>query len=125
MTAQLRFGTCSTHICGLLAYSADVRYRTLSLRARWTIFTAPLTQVIHITGDTIGRLRGCTLCISQDGTIAVIALDGYQLCVFFSKWFIIRAKIPQHIPRAYFLSSVDADTHRRRQPASLVSGWPR
>lgn len=64
-------------------YDANLLCRTLSLRARWTIFTSPLAQVIHITGDTIGRLRGCTLCISQDGTIAVIAIDGYQLYVYF------------------------------------------
>ncbi|KZT64172.1 WD40 repeat-like protein [Daedalea quercina L-15889] len=56
--------------------------QSLSLRARWTLFTAPLAQVVHLKGDTIGRLRGCTLCISQDGTIAVIAIDDYQLFVF-------------------------------------------
>ncbi|KAH9922915.1 WD40 repeat-like protein [Fomitopsis serialis] len=52
--------------------------QSLSLRARWTMFTEPLAQVVHLKGDSIGRLRGCTLCISQDGTIAVIAIDGYQ-----------------------------------------------
>ncbi|TFY53289.1 hypothetical protein EVJ58_g9531 [Rhodofomes roseus] len=52
--------------------------QSLSLRARWTIFTSPLAEVIHLKGDAIGRLKSCALCISQDGTIAVIAVDGYQ-----------------------------------------------
>ncbi|KAJ6624507.1 hypothetical protein B0H10DRAFT_2174467 [Mycena sp. CBHHK59/15] len=44
---------------------------TLTLCARWTIFTTPLASVP-------GPLRGCVLCISQDGTIAVIVVDGFH-----------------------------------------------
>ena len=93
MTAQSQSGIYSACALSPSVFSTDIWYRTLSLRARWTIFTAPLTQVIHITGDTIGRLRGCTLCISQDGTIAVIALDGYQLYVYSSRGFTACAEI--------------------------------
>ncbi len=52
---------------------------SLQLLARWTIFLEPLAEVIYIPQ---GRLRGCTFCISRDGTIAIIAIDGNQLYVF-------------------------------------------
>ncbi|KZT12183.1 WD40 repeat-like protein [Laetiporus sulphureus 93-53] len=52
---------------------------SLKLRARWTMFTTSLVQVIHLYGEDIGRLRGCVLCISQDGTIATIAVDSCQM----------------------------------------------
>ncbi|KAL0960599.1 hypothetical protein HGRIS_005631 [Hohenbuehelia grisea] len=51
---------------------------TLALCARWTIFIAPLASVI-MPPDDKGPLRGCALCISKNGTIAVIAIDGFQL----------------------------------------------
>ena len=54
---------------------------TLKLFARWTVFTSPLAHVLSLHDEKVGRLCGCVLCISQDGTIAVIALDGYQLYV--------------------------------------------
>jgi hypothetical protein len=52
------------------------------LCARWTIFTTPLASVIQIH-DTQegGPLRGCILCISVDGTVAVVVVDGFQLYV--------------------------------------------
>lgn len=53
--------------------------RTMKLCARWTVFTTPLARVISLEDEGVGRLHGCMLCISQDGTIAVIAVDGYQL----------------------------------------------
>lgn len=56
---------------------------TLELFARWTVFTSPLAHVVSLHDEKVGRLCGCVLCISQDGTIAVIALDGYQLYVIF------------------------------------------
>ncbi|KAJ7196115.1 hypothetical protein GGX14DRAFT_700624 [Mycena pura] len=53
---------------------------TLALRARWTIFTAPLSSVIQFRDDTQKQspLRGCVLCISQDGTIAVVTIDEFN-----------------------------------------------
>ncbi|PIL35130.1 hypothetical protein GSI_02919 [Ganoderma sinense ZZ0214-1] len=51
---------------------------TLKLFARWTVFTSPLAHMLSLHDEKVGRLCGCVLCISQDGTIAVIALDGYQ-----------------------------------------------
>ncbi|RPD74051.1 WD40 repeat-like protein [Lentinus tigrinus ALCF2SS1-7] len=53
-------------------------YDTLKLCARWTFFTTPLARVVALHDEKVGRLHGCALCISQDGTIAVIAVDGYQ-----------------------------------------------
>ncbi|RXW25374.1 hypothetical protein EST38_g529 [Candolleomyces aberdarensis] len=55
----------------------DSRYRTLELCAGWIIFSTPLVKVVEFQDDT-GPLRGCILCIAQDGTIAVIAVDGFQ-----------------------------------------------
>ncbi|CCL99455.1 uncharacterized protein FIBRA_01473 [Fibroporia radiculosa] len=54
---------------------------SLQLHARWIVFTTPLAQVIQISGDHVGRLKGCSLCISQDGTIAIITVDGYQFII--------------------------------------------
>ncbi|KAI0354805.1 WD40 repeat-like protein [Trametes cingulata] len=51
---------------------------TLKLHARWTVFTTPLARVISLHDEKVGRLHGCVLCISQDGTIAVVAIDGNQ-----------------------------------------------
>lgn len=46
--------------------------------ARWVLFVSPLKRVLHLRYDKGGPLRGCLLCISGDGTSAVIALDDYQ-----------------------------------------------
>ncbi|KAJ7726520.1 hypothetical protein B0H16DRAFT_1592489 [Mycena metata] len=51
---------------------------TLTLCARWTIFTAPLISVVQFRIEKQGPLRGCVLCVSRDGTIAVIVVDGFQ-----------------------------------------------
>ncbi|EJC98476.1 WD40 repeat-like protein [Fomitiporia mediterranea MF3/22] len=51
---------------------------TLKLLARWVVFTEPLAQVVHMGDDFTSRLRGCCMCISSDGTIAVIAIDGFN-----------------------------------------------
>ncbi|ETW82184.1 hypothetical protein HETIRDRAFT_445035 [Heterobasidion irregulare TC 32-1] len=51
---------------------------SLNLLARWTIFTTSLTDVVQIRQDKGEPLHGCLLCISYDGTIAVIVLDEYQ-----------------------------------------------
>ncbi|KAI0763531.1 WD40 repeat-like protein [Trametes elegans] len=51
---------------------------TLKLCARWTLFTTSLARVIPLLEARVGRLHGCVLCASHDGTIAVIAIDGYQ-----------------------------------------------
>ncbi|KAH9891906.1 WD40 repeat-like protein [Cubamyces lactineus] len=51
---------------------------TLKLYARWTMFTTPLARTISLHDEKMGRLHGCILCVSQDGTIAVVAVDGFQ-----------------------------------------------
>ncbi|TFK39093.1 hypothetical protein BDQ12DRAFT_683016 [Crucibulum laeve] len=48
------------------------------LSARWIVFTTPLLHVMQFHEDKTGPLRGCVLCISQDGTIAVIVIDGFH-----------------------------------------------
>ncbi|KAK7689913.1 hypothetical protein QCA50_006552 [Cerrena zonata] len=50
--------------------------RTLKLLARWTLFLQPLSKVV-VPGDE-SHLKGCILAISEDGSVAVIALDEYQ-----------------------------------------------
>lgn len=60
---------------------SDSRFK---LCARWTIFTTPLASVIQIPEEQDGPLRGCILCISVDGTVAVIVVDGFQLYVVVS-----------------------------------------
>ncbi|KAK0459983.1 uncharacterized protein EV420DRAFT_1534284 [Desarmillaria tabescens] len=51
---------------------------TLKLCARWIVFTEPLVRVHQFHKMTTGPLRGCVLCVSQDGTIAVVVVDGFQ-----------------------------------------------
>lgn len=51
---------------------------TLKLHARWVIFTEPLQGVFQVEKEIGGRLRECCLCVSMDGTVAVIELDGYN-----------------------------------------------
>ena len=57
--------------------------RTLQLRAQWTIFTTPILTVIPLQDEVVGRLRGCILCVSEDGTLAVVAVEGLELSVEF------------------------------------------
>lgn len=49
------------------------------MRARWTLFNTPLAHVIRTKGDAVGRLKGSLLCVAQDGTIAILDIDGFQL----------------------------------------------
>ncbi|KIJ14943.1 hypothetical protein PAXINDRAFT_176598 [Paxillus involutus ATCC 200175] len=53
----------------------------LKLCARFLQFIAPLLHVVQIRQqeENAGPLRGCVLCISADGTIVVIAVDGFEL----------------------------------------------
>ena len=78
-------GLLSNSSLVLILPSADHLTRsTLKLCARWTLFNTPLARVITLDDDKVGRLHGCVLCVSQDGTIAVVAVDGYELYVFHS-----------------------------------------
>jgi len=43
------------------------------------VFLEPLIAVIPLEEETVGRLRGCILCVSSDGTIAAITIDGLEL----------------------------------------------
>jgi hypothetical protein len=51
----------------------------LRLCARWTVSTTLLVSVLQVDETQSGPLKGCVLCISADGTIAVIVIDGFQL----------------------------------------------
>lgn len=52
----------------------------LELCARFIHFTVPLSHVAHVRAqdENVGSLRGCALFVSGDGTIVVVALDGFQ-----------------------------------------------
>ncbi|KAL4259622.1 WD40-repeat-containing domain superfamily protein [Pleurotus pulmonarius] len=50
---------------------------SLKLCARWTIFTTSLLNVLRFPHDR-GVLGGCILCVAEDGTIAVVVVDGLQ-----------------------------------------------
>lgn len=55
--------------------------RSLKLCSRWNLFITPLIHVIQFHDEKVGAVHGCVLCISLGGTIAVIAIDGFQLYV--------------------------------------------
>ena len=62
----------------------------MKLRAQWTIFTEPLLTVIPLDEEGIGRLRDCILCVSDDGTLAVIAVNSLELYAVFLDHFWIQ-----------------------------------
>ncbi|KAG2127039.1 hypothetical protein BD769DRAFT_1460808 [Suillus cothurnatus] len=54
---------------------------SLKLRARFTPFIVTLTRVAQVlqSNENAGPLRGSLLCVSGDGTIAVISIEGFEL----------------------------------------------
>lgn len=52
---------------------------SLELQARWTVFTTPLKHVAQFQDNSMGPFNGCILCVSEDGTVVVIVIDGLQL----------------------------------------------
>lgn len=44
-------------------------------------------MVIPLEEESVGRLKGCALCVSRDGTIAVITVDGLELLVISFSFF--------------------------------------
>jgi hypothetical protein len=70
-----------TYTCYLIDTDTtnNVLGSSLELRARWTVFTTPLAHVTQLQEVTAGPLKDCLLCVSEDGTVAVIVIDGFQL----------------------------------------------
>ncbi|KAF9265238.1 WD40 repeat-like protein [Marasmius fiardii PR-910] len=50
----------------------------LKLCARWTVLNTPLSRILQFQDIKNGPLRGCVLCVAEDGTIAVVAIDGFK-----------------------------------------------
>ena len=57
----------------------DPIVRTMQLQAQWSLFCEPMRRLISFENHEVGRLVGCILCVSEAGSIAVIALDGLEL----------------------------------------------
>ncbi|KAG5219971.1 WD repeat-containing protein [Salix suchowensis] len=72
-TGHLQFGHQSESLPSAVSSS-------LKLCARWTIFTTSLLNVLQFPDDR-GVLGGCILCVAEDGTIAVVVVDGFS-CAF-------------------------------------------
>jgi hypothetical protein len=66
-------------VTGSIRSQADHHFRSLKTLAGWVIFIAALQRVLYLRYDKGGPLEGCLLCVSGDGTIAVIALENYSL----------------------------------------------
>lgn len=57
---------------------------TLRSEAAWSWFTSPLQALVPLTGvPPPWRLYGCVLCVSLDGTSALLALDDVRLVQLF------------------------------------------
>ncbi|KAG1739452.1 uncharacterized protein EDB91DRAFT_1135335 [Suillus paluster] len=54
---------------------------SLKLQARFTPFIVPLTRVAQVlqSNESAGPLGGSLLCISGDGTIAVVSMEGFEM----------------------------------------------
>ncbi|KAG2130779.1 uncharacterized protein EDB93DRAFT_1179251 [Suillus bovinus] len=54
---------------------------SLKLQARFTPFIVPLTRVAQVlqSNENAGPLRGSLLCVSADGTIAVVSIAGFEM----------------------------------------------
>jgi hypothetical protein len=78
--ARWRYGRSSKTITGSVrSLLYDHPFRSMKTLAAWILFIAPLQRVLYLRHDKGGPLGGCLLCVSGDGTIAVIALDNYSL----------------------------------------------
>lgn len=65
---------------GRVRLPTDCRhFRSLKTLAGWVLFIAPFQRVLLLRYEKGGPLAGCLLCVSGDGTIAVIALENYSL----------------------------------------------
>lgn len=55
--------------------------RSLKLQARFTPFIVPLMRVAQVlqSNENAGPLRGSLLCVSGDGTIAVVSIEGFEM----------------------------------------------
>ncbi|KAG1836125.1 hypothetical protein DFJ58DRAFT_735218 [Suillus subalutaceus] len=54
---------------------------SLKLQARFTPFIVPLTRVAQVlqSNENAGPLRGSLLCVSGDGTITVVSIEGFEM----------------------------------------------
>lgn len=54
---------------------------SLKLQARFTPFIVPLTRIAQVlqSDENAGPLRGSLLCVSGDGTIAVVSMEGFEM----------------------------------------------
>lgn len=53
---------------------------TLQLVAQWSLFTVPVTSLHTFgEGDSTLRLNGCAVIVAEDGTGAVILIDGFKM----------------------------------------------
>ncbi|KAG1899665.1 uncharacterized protein F5891DRAFT_1037747 [Suillus fuscotomentosus] len=54
---------------------------SLKLQARFTPFIVPLMRVAQVlqSNENAGPLRGSLLCVSGDGTIAVVSIEGFEM----------------------------------------------
>ncbi|OJA15937.1 hypothetical protein AZE42_02647 [Rhizopogon vesiculosus] len=54
---------------------------SLKLQARFTPFIVPLERIAQVlqSNENAGPLRGSLLCVSGDGTIAVISMEGFEM----------------------------------------------
>ncbi|KAG2359683.1 hypothetical protein BDR07DRAFT_1487951 [Suillus spraguei] len=54
---------------------------SLKLQAQFTPFIVPLTRIAQVlqSNENAGPLRGSLLCVSGDGTIAVVSIEGFEM----------------------------------------------
>lgn len=54
---------------------------SLKLQAQFTPFIVPLTRIAQVlqSNENAGPLRGTLLCVSGDGTIAVVSIEGFEM----------------------------------------------
>ncbi|PKI84489.1 hypothetical protein MVES1_001576 [Malassezia vespertilionis] len=55
-------------------------FQTLRVEATWSWFASPLQCIVPLQGvNNLSRLYDCVLCVAQDGTTAILALDDLRL----------------------------------------------
>lgn len=90
------------------------------------MFTSAVTSITMLSDRSAGRLRGCLLCVSSEGTIGFVVLDGLELFVLLPPRVLRRislnsSSLSQALPHPRNPSTPLEDLHRRggQHPAHL------
>lgn len=84
------------------------------------MFTTSVVAIFLLHEREAGRLRGCLLCVAEDGTVGFVILDGLEQCVAAEPDGLAQSRLTRCVPKPQTLSdsrdpsSARQDLHRGR-----------